>query len=431
MTALRVGFSQCDITPPLGLPLGGYAARLGPAEGVLDPLFCRAAFFDDGAAPAAVVVLDLVYVLASWVTRLRTRAAERLGLRPGRLLMAATHTHAGPGVFGSAIPGRSLAGYEDDLLCTVVDCLSAAQRAAVRAELQYGCAPTHGVAANRRDPSSPVDANVRVLCARAPSGVLRGVLANFGCHSTVLSAANCSYSGDLFGAAAAEAAAQLAAPVLLTNAAGGDVSTRFVRRDQSYTEVRRLGKILAEAICAAVGTAVTLPSIAVGGLGAGRDVVKVRWRELRSAGDAALELGAAQNVLAALRRGGADSGTLRLAESRVEGAQAELWISSQGGWQGLFGARPQAAEVQALHCASVALVTAPGELFASTGTWLRERLGTPTLLIGYANDYLGYFIPAADARTGGYESLIAMVEPDCESDLRDALVAVARRATAA
>lgn len=431
MTALRVGFAECDITPPLGLPLGGYAARQSPADGVLDPLFCRAVFFDDGAAPAALVVLDLVYVLGSWVARARSRVAERLGLRPARLLIAATHTHAGPGVFRSTVaPAESLAAYEDDLLWTVIDCLSAAQRAAEAIELQFGSAPARGVAANRRDPSLWVDDAVRVLCARAPSGALRGVLANFACHSTVLSAANCSYSGDLFGAAAADAASQLGAPVLLANGAGADVSTRFVRCDQSYAEVRRLGKILADAIGAAVGSAMPLPASEAGRLGAARQVLNVRWRQLRSAGDAALELETTQNVLQTLRRSGADAGTLRLAESRVEGAQAELWVSGQGGWQGLFGARPAAAEIQALHIAPVTLISAPGELFASAGAWLRERLGPHTLLIGYANDYLGYFIPEADARSGGYESLIAMVDPGCESDLRDALIAVAQRAAA-
>lgn len=429
MTALRMGFAQCDITPPLGLPLGGYAARLSPAEGVLDPLFCRVAFFDNGAAPLAVVVLDLVYVSASWVGRVRMRAAGRLGIRPERLLVAATHTHAGPGVFRSTIADTAaLAAYEDELISTVTDCLLAAQGAAVPAELWFGRAPTRGVAANRRDPSLSVDECVRVLCARAPSGALSGVLANFACHSTVLSAANCSYSGDLFGAAAARAAGHLGAPVLLTNAAGGDVSTRFTRREQSRAEVQRLGTVLADAICAAVASAVPLPAVAGDGVGAAREVLEVRWRRLRSPGDAEAELQAAHSALHALRRGGADGGSLRLAESRLEGAQAELWVSSHGGWQALFGPRSASTEIQALHCGAVTLVAAPGELFSSAGEWLRNRLGALTLLVGYANDYLGYFIPEADARAGGYESLIAMVDPSCESDLRHALVALAHRA---
>ena len=432
MRTLRVGFGGCDITPPVGLPLGGYGARLSPADGILDPLFCRAVVFDDGRAPIALVVLDLVHVSASWVARVRGRMAELFGLRPERVLVTATHTHAGPGVFRSVIGSHHcMMAYEDDLILKVGDCLTAAFHAAMPAVLARGRAHSVGVSASRRDPSLPIDNAVRVLCAHAASGELLGVLADFACHSTVLSAASCSYSGDLFGAAAAAAASQLGAPVLLANGAGADVSTRFTRRDQSYAEVRRLGSLLADAICRAVGSVTDGAPADQPGLGAALRTVDVRWRALPAPADAAAELQAAQNALQALRAQGGDPAVLRVAESRVEGAQAELWVSSVGGWHAVFGPRPPVAELQALYCGGVPLVAAPGELFSSAGNWLRRQLGEGTFVIGYANDYLGYFIPEVEARAGGYESLMAMVDPSCEADLRQGLVAVAHRAMGA
>jgi neutral ceramidase len=297
------------------------------------------------------------------------------------------------------------------------------------AVLSYGSAHAGGVAANRRDPSLPIDDTVRVLCAHAASGQLLGVLANFACHSTVLSAANRSYSGDLFGAAAAAAASQLAAPVLLANGTGADVSTRFTRRDQSYAEVQRLASALAKAICAAVGDAAGPAAADRAGLGAALQAVDVRWRHLPAPVDAAAELQAAQSALRALRAQGTDPAMLRVAESRVEGAQAMLWVTSLGGWHAVFGPRPAVAELQALRCGDVPIVAAPGELFSSAGKWVRRQLGESTFVIGYANDYLGYFIPEMEARAGGYESLIAMVDSGCEADLRHGLVEVAHCAT--
>jgi neutral ceramidase len=430
MSTLHVGFGERDITPPLGLPLGGYGARLSPADGILDPLFCRVAMFDDGTAPMALVVLDLVHVFGNWVARVRTRVAELFGLQPERLLVAATHTHAGPGVFRSVIGDHTrVAAYEEDLLLKVIDCVAAAFRAAVPALLCYGSAHAGGVAANRRDPSLPIDDTVRVLCAHAASGQLLGVLANFACHSTVLPAANCFYSGDLFGAAAAGAASQLGAPVLLTNGTGADVSTRFTRRDQSYAEVQQLGGRLAKAICTAVRSAADCIPADQACLSAALQAVDVRWRHLPAPADAAAELQAAEDALRALRAQGTDPATLRLAESRVEGAQAVLWVTSLGGWDAVFGPRPAVAELQALRCAGVLIVAAPGELFASAGRSVRRQLGESAFLIGYANDYLGYFIPEMETRAGGYESLVAMIEPSCEADLRRGLVEVAHRAT--
>jgi neutral ceramidase len=430
MSTLRVGFGQCDITPPLGLPLGGYGARVAPADGILDRLFCRAAIFDEGTAPTALVVLDLVHVLGSWVARLRARAAQLFGLRPERLLVAATHTHAGPGVFRSVIGDRTrVTAYEDSLLIEVTNCVGAALRNAVPALLSYGRAHASGVAANRRDPALPIDDTVRVLCAHAASGQLLGVLANFACHSTVLSAANCSYSGDLFGSAAAKAARQLAAPVLLTNGAGADVSTRFTRRDQSYAEVQRLGGTLAKAIHTAVRAAVDCGLVDQAGFGAALQAVDVRWRDLPAPDDAMVEFQAAEDTLRSLRAQGTDPARLRLAESRVEGAQAMLWVTSLGGWEAVFGPRPAVAELQAMWCAGVPILAAPGEVFSCAGKWVRGQLGESASIIGYANDYLGYFIPETEVSAGGYESLIAAIEPSCEADLRRGLVEVAQRAT--
>ncbi len=424
--SLRVGFAQRDMTPPLGLPLGGYAARSNVADAVLDPLLCHAAIFDDGVAPIALVVLDLVHVLGKWVEAVRTRAAQTLNLQPERLLVSATHTHAGPGVFRSSVaPAERFAAYERELVDGVASCLAAAKRTATDALLRAGSAAAPGVAANRRDPSLPIDDEVRVLCAGTPGGQLLGVVANFACHPTVLSAANTAYSADLLGIAATYAAAALGAPVLFTNGAAGDVSTRFTRRAQTYAELQRLSRFLATAVCSAVRSATPISDAP---LAAAVSSVSVRWRPLPAPEAAARALHAAMSNLDRVRARADEPAAIRLAQSRVEGAQAELWLTSHGGWEALFGTRPPLARLQALRCGDVAIVAAPGELFASAGDWLRARIGEHALVVGYANDYIGYFIPAAGARDGGYEALIAMVHPACEATIRTGLLGVAQAA---
>ena len=60
---LRAGFARIDITPGTDCNLIGYEFRttdLPPGnDGVHDPLSARVLVLDDGAAPAAVVSLDL------------------------------------------------------------------------------------------------------------------------------------------------------------------------------------------------------------------------------------------------------------------------------------------------------------------------------------------------------------------------------------
>src|SRR6266508_3884810 len=71
---LRVGMASVDITPPVGTPLGGYAARRGaPSTGVHDPITARALVLDDGAGPVAIVATDLIGTSAA----IRRRVLEK------------------------------------------------------------------------------------------------------------------------------------------------------------------------------------------------------------------------------------------------------------------------------------------------------------------------------------------------------------------
>ena len=57
---LEAGAAKADITPPIGFPMWGYAARHDkPSVGVLDPLFARALVLKAGEVKIALVGLDL------------------------------------------------------------------------------------------------------------------------------------------------------------------------------------------------------------------------------------------------------------------------------------------------------------------------------------------------------------------------------------
>lgn len=58
---MRAGFAEIDVTPRGPVPLAGYFNRR-LSEGVLDPLYARAAVLGDGERHVAVVVLDSIAV---------------------------------------------------------------------------------------------------------------------------------------------------------------------------------------------------------------------------------------------------------------------------------------------------------------------------------------------------------------------------------
>lgn len=414
--SLALGIATRDITPAPGLPMGGYAARTATAQATLDPLMCRAAVFRAEGRTVVLIVLDLLYVLDPWAAAVRTRIARRVGSETSDVMIAATHTHAGPAVFGAAMKqSAELAEYERHLAESVEAAVVAAAAAAGGVTLHYGAASTDAVAANRQDPQRRIDEQVHVVVARNGVDKPAGILASFGCHPTVLSAANLSYSRDLFGVAADVVAEETGAAALLFNGAAGDVSTRFTRRAQTPDEMQRLGRLLAAGILAAARDAEPIENTPIGG----RSIeVRLEPRRPPSAKEASEQLTAAMKRCDEARGHVADA-ELRRLTADVEGAAAQLYFSQQGGVEALLGHTPDRAALQTLQIGGCDVLGVPGEMFSEVGRRVCASRSRPALLAGYANDYLGYLVPPHSPK--GYESLMSFVTEASAAAIADAL----------
>lgn len=414
--SLALGIAIRDITPPPGLPMGGYAARTELNRTTLDPLACRAAVFRDDRQAAALIAVDLLYVRDPWASAIRERVAHRLGIDAAAVMIAATHTHAGPAVFRSAMRETDeLMDYERRLADIVDAAVEEAAGEMQPVTLHYGVGVTDGVAANRQAHEGAVDATVRAVVARGREGQPAGVIASFGCHPTVLSAANLAYSRDLFGAAADVVEAEVSAPVLLFNGAAGDVSTRFTRQAQTADEVARLGRRLARGVLAAIDAAQPIPNAPI----TGRTVdVPMTLRPLPTAAEAESHVAEAMARLAEARER-AVATELRRLTARLEGAMAQLYLSQQGGVAALLGTAPERATVQTLELGGCDILGVPGEMFSAVGQRICESRPRPVLLAGYANDYVGYLVPPGS--DGEYEALISFVTEESAAAVARAL----------
>jgi neutral ceramidase len=113
------GAASREITPPPGYPTGGHGPAGELARGYWNPLRTRAFYIRDGQTGVVLVSSDLfafpIGLHAAVWKRVR-KTAEGLGLHEQNLVLAATHTHQGPGnylsaetynQFGSAFDGFS------------------------------------------------------------------------------------------------------------------------------------------------------------------------------------------------------------------------------------------------------------------------------------------------------------------------------------
>lgn len=91
----RVGRAKVVITPPIGSVIGNsYGVSI--ATGVTSDLHAKAVVFESGGVKAAIVACDLISLHRPIVEKARALIAERTGLSPERVILAATHCHGGP-----------------------------------------------------------------------------------------------------------------------------------------------------------------------------------------------------------------------------------------------------------------------------------------------------------------------------------------------
>src|SRR5437773_8666537 len=100
LPGLRAGFGRADITPPPGAGLAGNGPEGRRAAGYRVRLYARALRLEDRTGErVALVVADLPQVTPNLHRLTALRIADSTGVGADRLVIAATHVHAGPGHF--------------------------------------------------------------------------------------------------------------------------------------------------------------------------------------------------------------------------------------------------------------------------------------------------------------------------------------------
>jgi len=86
------GFARLDITPPLGMGMGGNPkARFN--KGVLDPLYVNAVAFGQGAESAVILVCDILGLYGEIGVRWPGELARDLGLEERCVFLCSAHVH--------------------------------------------------------------------------------------------------------------------------------------------------------------------------------------------------------------------------------------------------------------------------------------------------------------------------------------------------
>lgn len=396
---LSVGFAGVDVTPDVtAKPV--YIAGFGHnrvATAVHDPLFARAVVLADGGDKIALVSVDVVGLFLPTVERVRARL-------PGfkYVLVSSTHNHEGPDTLGlwGRTPFRS--GVDPAYLARVEEAAAEAVRLAAGklapATARVGTAKGPELLHDARDPQVLHDALVAVRFD-APGGGPLGLLVQWNVHPELMDSKNTELTADHVGYTVSHLERKYGCPVAyFTGTVGGLMTSLKVPLDGpdgkplkdgtfEKTELygRRVGELAERAVAAAVPATLTpfdirtrqllVPVVnPLYKLAAGAGVLK---RDMyRYDGDPTPPEFETTTDLTKSVAVKTEIGLLRLGELDVAAIPGEIYPEL------VVGGVPDPAP------AGADFPDAPVE-----PTVYAQMTGRHRMLIGLANDELGYFLP--------------------------------------
>jgi hypothetical protein len=223
---LRAGFAEEDITPRVGdKPV--YMAGFGhnrKATGVLDPLKVRAVVLEHDKDRLALVTVDLVGFFYDSVLRVRGQLPDFR-----YVLVSSTHNHEGPDSLGLWGPSPFASGVDPAYLKSVeekiVKAVQAAAKAARPATAHVGTARDADLLNDTRLPIVKHDELVAVRFDGADKKPA-GLVVQWNCHPETLGSDNTRISADFVGATVAYLQDKYRCPVVyLTGTVGGLMTT--------------------------------------------------------------------------------------------------------------------------------------------------------------------------------------------------------------
>lgn len=388
----RAGAASADITPDVKsrpVPFNGYGARKkAPATGVHDPLYAKALVVESRdpetgrITRAAIVTTDLCMVNPAMRKSVLGQISD-LGINDSNFMMTASHTHSGPAALDPRWPAEKIMGKFDPALfeetnARIVKAIrdAAAKLAPAKSGITQREFPElvrnrrvagYSYETRRFSPNAgmkPVDAMMSVIRIDGTDGSPIAALVVIGSHGTILGPDNMLISADWPGVMQRELQKSIGGNVVAMFAQGaeGDQAPPSIDNGDDFAWMEWYGRQVA-------GTAKSL------------------WD--KTSGESGAPVAAAV----------------------FNGKLPRVHLRSLFGMplpRFLTGSIASQAKCAVIRLGPVALIGLPGEAVHNVALDIRAqalKMGVANpVIVGLANDWIGYITDPETYREGGYEA---------------------------
>jgi len=397
----RAAVVKIDITPADSQMLLGYQDR--KSTGILDHIYHRIVALDDGKTQFYLVSTDICEFSPSIYDEVAAKLEKETGINPINFIWTTTHTHSAPEVGPAGLEAVFLgerymhevnAAYTAMVERTLIEGIRKAKQDLAPARLGMGwgfsqaninrrAIDIDGQATLGLNPDGAVDRRIGIIRIDKPDGSPLVLIANYPIHGTVMGPDNLKISGDVPGVVSEYVEQKIGAPVLFINGALGNLAPIYsVYHDAESGHLGQFRILLGDRI-----------------LEANRKIT-VTTQEV----------------------------TLRIGSSVLETPR-----KSRLGWVPYLESYSRTSKsgtnfvrlpIRFLKInEDVAIWCAPLELFCEISNEIRDRSPFPyTFYFGLSNGWLGYLLPEAEYKFGGYEPSVTPYSPAAARDLTEAVI---------
>ncbi len=233
---LKAGVGRTNVTPDMGVRLGGYGIKDRPAEKVLDPLHATALVLEQVGIKVAIINLDWICIDEKDTATIRALVNEITGIKKEYISVCTTHSHSTPNTLSAwgwgdkefdyiekAIPliAKSVKLANENLQPVKVGIATTECKAGVN---RRGINEQHDTGGFIADPIGSYDPTMTVIRFEAENDSVCSIV-HYGAHGTAMGCTR-DVTRDWMGVMKDRIESQTNAPVVFINGAIGDVGPR-------------------------------------------------------------------------------------------------------------------------------------------------------------------------------------------------------------